>query len=194
MKDIIQEMEKHKQSTQEGGVEGNHNLRDRIKELEEKLTNNLTLSNMENKLDIKPIKEEMNKLIEMDYERNKRALNLIIFGIKEQQEEDALAIVKEELKNKSQIDTTYLIEAKRLGKIIDHKDRLIRVKVSCNDHKYSILSKSMSLKGSGIFINEDFIHEDQAESRKEVQKVKEVRKERKWAIIRNRKAIVRDRD
>jgi hypothetical protein len=40
MKDRIQEMEKHKQSTQEGGVEENHNLRDMIKELEEKLTNN----------------------------------------------------------------------------------------------------------------------------------------------------------
>jgi hypothetical protein len=128
MKDRIQEMEKHKQSTQEGEVEENHNLRDRIKELEEKLTNNLTLSNLENKLDIKPIKEEMNKLIELDHEHNKRALNLIIFGIKEQQEEDTLAIVKEELNNKSQIDTTYLIEAKRLGKIIDHKDRLIMSK------------------------------------------------------------------
>jgi hypothetical protein len=194
MKDEIQEMEKHKQSTQEGGVEGNHNLRDRIKELEEKLTNNLTLSNMENKLDIKPIKEEMNKLIKLDHERNKRALNLIIFDIKEQQEEDTLAIVKEELKNKSQIDTTYLIEAKRLGKIIDHKDRLIRVKVSCNDYKYSILSKYPSLKGSRIFMNEDLIREDQAELRKEVQKVKEARKEGKWAIIRNQKAIVRDRD
>jgi hypothetical protein len=50
MKDMIQEMEKCKQSTQEGGVEENHNLRDRIKELEEKLTNNLTLSNMEKKI------------------------------------------------------------------------------------------------------------------------------------------------
>ena len=58
-----------------------------------------------------------------------------------------LAIVKEELKNKSQIDTTYLIEAKRLGKIIDHKYRLIHVKVSCNDHKYNIVSKSLSLIG-----------------------------------------------
>jgi hypothetical protein len=112
MKDRIQEMEKYKQSTQEGGVKENHNLRDRIKELEEKLTNNLTLTNMEKKLDIKPIKEEMNKLIEMDHERNKISLNLIIFGIKEQQREDTLTIVKEELKNKSQIDTTYLIEAK----------------------------------------------------------------------------------
>ena len=62
MKDRIQEMEKHKQSTQEREIEENHNLRDGIKELEEKLTNNLTLSNMENKFDMKPIKEEMNKL------------------------------------------------------------------------------------------------------------------------------------
>jgi hypothetical protein len=101
----IQEMEKQKQSTQEEEVEENHNLRDRIKELEEKLTNNLALSSLENKLDIKPIKEEMNKLIELDHEHNKIALNLIIFGIKEQQDENMLAIVKEELKNKSQIET-----------------------------------------------------------------------------------------
>ena len=140
-------------------------MRDTIKEIEEKLTNNLILDNMGNKLDIKPIKEKMNKIIKLYHECNKRALNLIIFGIKEQQEEDKLVIVKEELNNKSQIDTTYLIEAfievKRLGKIIDHKDRLIRVKVNCNDHKYSILSKSLRLKGSEIFINEDLIPEDQ---------------------------------
>ena len=147
MNDRIQEIEKHKQSTQEGEVEEIHNLRYMIKELEEKLTINLTLTDMENKLDIKPIKEEMNKIIELDHERNKRDLNLIIFGIKEKQEEDTIAIVKEELNNESQIDITYLIEEKRLGKIIDHKDRLICVKVSCNDHTYSILSKSTSLKG-----------------------------------------------
>ena len=86
------------------------------------------------------------------------------------------------------------LTSKRLGKIIDHKYRLILVKVSCNDHKYNILSKSPSLKGSGIFINEDLIPEDQAELRKEVQKVKEARKEGKWTIIRNKKYIVRDRD
>jgi hypothetical protein len=157
----LQEMEKQsqekKQSTQEEEVEENCNLRDKIKELEEKLINNLALNSLESKLDIKPIKEEMNKLIELDHEHNKRALNLIIFGIKEHKDEDTLAIVKEELKNKSQIETTCLIEAKRLGKIIEHKDRLIHVKVSSNDHKYGILSKSPSLKGSGIFINEDLI-------------------------------------
>jgi hypothetical protein len=194
----LQEIEKNnqeqKQSRKEEEVEENNNLRDKIKELEEKLINNLALNSVEHKLDIKPIKEEMNKLIELDHECNKRALNLIIFGIKEQKDEDTLAIVKEELKNKSQIETTGLIEAKRLGKIIEHKDRLIWVMVSSNAHKYDILSKTLSLKGSGIFINEDLIPEDQAKLRKEVQKVKEARKEGKWAIIRNQKAIIRDRD
>jgi hypothetical protein len=101
MKDMIQEMEKHKNQPKKERLEKNCNLRDRIKELEEKLTNNLTLSNMENKLDIKPIKEEMNKIIKLDHEGNKRALKLINLGIKEQKEEDMLAIVKEELNNKS---------------------------------------------------------------------------------------------
>jgi hypothetical protein len=36
--------------------------------------------------------------------------------------------------------------------------------------------------------------EDQAKLRKEVHKVKKARKERKWAIIRNKKAIIRYRD
>ena len=71
---------------------------------------------------------------------------------------------------------------------------MIYVKVSFNDHKYSIPSKSPSLKGSGVFINEDLIPKDQCELRKEVQKVKEAKKEGKWAIIINQKAIVRDRD
>jgi hypothetical protein len=46
-------------------VEANLNMRDRIKNLKEKLINNLALINLENKLDIKPIKEEMNKLISL---------------------------------------------------------------------------------------------------------------------------------
>ena len=66
--------------------------------------------------------------------------------------------------------------------------------VSSNAHKYDILSKTLSLKGSRIFINEDLIPEDRAKLRKEVQKVKEARKEGQWEIIRNQKVIIRDRD
>jgi hypothetical protein len=49
-----------------------------------------------------------------------------------------------------------------LGKIIEHKDRLIQVKVSSNSHKYGILNKTPSLKGPGIFKNEYLIPKDQA--------------------------------
>jgi hypothetical protein len=65
METRIQELEKQKQSTQEGEVEENLNMTDRIKELEEKLINDLALISLENNLDIKPIKEEINKLIEL---------------------------------------------------------------------------------------------------------------------------------
>ena len=44
--------------------------------------------------------------------------------------------------------------------------------MSSTDQKYDIISKTSSLKGKGIFINEYLIPEDQAELRKEVQKVK----------------------
>ena len=66
--------------------------------------------------------------------------------------------------------------------------------MSSTNHKYGILSKTSSLKETRIFINEDLIPENEAELRKEVQKVKEARKEGKWAIIRNRKAIICDRN
>ena len=68
-------------------------MEDMIKELEAKVDNNLTLNSVAGKLDIKPIKEEMKKLIELDHDRNKRALNLIIFGLKEEVDDDTLAIV-----------------------------------------------------------------------------------------------------
>jgi len=66
--------------------------------------------------------------------------------------------------------------------------------VISNSHKYDILSKTLSLKGSGIFINEYLIPKDQVKLRKEVQNVKESINEGKWTIIRNLKDIIRDKD
>ena len=74
-----------------------------------------------------------------------------------------LQIVKEKLKNKSQIVTTYLVESIRLRKIVEHKDRLIHVHVSCSDHKFSILHKYPSAKGTRIFINKEIILVDEVE-------------------------------
>ena len=128
----------------------------------------------------------------MDHERNKRALNLIIFCLKEEAEEDTLAIIKTKFHNRLQIETVGLIEANMLGKLIENKERLIQAKVSSTEQKYNILSKTSSLKGLRIFINKDLILEDQVELRKEVQKVKEARKEGRWELIRNMKSIIRD--
>ena len=55
---------------------------------------------MVGKLDIKPTKDEMKKLIELDHERNKRALNLIIFSLKEEEDEDSLSIAQTILHNR----------------------------------------------------------------------------------------------
>ena len=83
-------------------------MKDMIKELEEKVNSRLTLNNVVDKLDIKPIKDEMKKIIELDHERNKRALNLIIFGLKEEVDEDTLALAQTELHNRLQIETMCL--------------------------------------------------------------------------------------
>jgi len=70
-----------------------------IKEIEEKINSQLTLNNVVDKLDIKPIKDEMKKIIKLDHERNERALKLIIFFLKEEVDEDTLAIAQIELHN-----------------------------------------------------------------------------------------------
>ena len=62
-------------------VEENDSLKSEIKNLKEQLHNNSALNITENNLDIKPIKEEINKSIVLDHECHKQALNIIVAGI-----------------------------------------------------------------------------------------------------------------
>jgi len=64
-----------------------------IKELGKKLTNSWPY--LENKLDINPIKEKMNKLFKLDHDNKNSVLNLLYFGIKEKQHKETLEILKE---------------------------------------------------------------------------------------------------
>ena len=68
-------------------------------------------------------------------------MNLIIFGLKEEVDEDTLGIAQTELHNRLQIKTMCLTEATRLGKLTENKGRLIRIKVSSTDHKLTYLVK-----------------------------------------------------
>ena len=65
-----------------------------FREIEDTINNHFILNTVPGKLDIKLIKDEMKKLIELDHEHNKRALNLIIFDLKEEVDEDTLAIAQ----------------------------------------------------------------------------------------------------
>jgi len=76
------------------------------------------------KLDIKPIKDEMKKIIELDHERNKRALKLIIFGLKEEVDEDTIAIAQTKLRDSIQIEMSLTGET-RLVKLTENRGRLI---------------------------------------------------------------------
>ena len=71
----------------------------------------MTLYILEGQLDIKHINTEMHKLLELDYECNKQAVNLIIFGLRQEVEENTLVVVKIELHNMLQIETTFLTKA-----------------------------------------------------------------------------------
>ena len=68
-------------------------MKNKIKELKEKLNNNLDLNILEGKLDIKPIKEETNKLIYFDHEHRKKTLNLVLFCLKEKNKDKTLSLV-----------------------------------------------------------------------------------------------------
>ena len=78
-------------------------------------------------------------------------MKLIFFSLKEEKEEDTQALVNEVLKNKLQIETTRLIEVKRLDKIIEHIDRLICVKIRSDDYKYGTLSNRENCKDPYLF-------------------------------------------
>lgn len=61
-------------------IEKINTLRNEIKELKENLNKSMALGSTNNKFDIK---EEMNKIIKLDHDCNKIALNLIIVSIKD---------------------------------------------------------------------------------------------------------------
>ena len=82
-------------------------MKNKIKELLEKENSNFHGLEVNWRLNTK---EEMNKLIELDHECSKISLNLIIFGFKEEKEEDTLVLVKEKLHENLQIQTTCLTE------------------------------------------------------------------------------------
>ncbi|XP_065642544.1 uncharacterized protein LOC136074167 [Hydra vulgaris] len=133
----------------------------------------------------------------IDLENRSRRNNLRIDGIKENPEEnwsDCEKAVKDIFKTKLNILSEVVVErAHRVGAVKDNKTpRSIVLKLLNYHDKNKILSSVNKLKGTGIYIKEDYPKETMLERKKLWEEVKRLRNEGKFAVIKFDKIYCRD--
>nr|XP_047131914.1 uncharacterized protein LOC124810986 [Hydra vulgaris] len=157
-----------------------------------KLYNEKTLLDSNNESNIlKDIKEKL-----IDLENRSRRNNLRIDGVKElpgESWEDRTKIVKNIFTEKLQINKEIIIErAHRSGAIKTGKERSIVLKLLHFNDKKLILQNSKKLRGTGVFVNEDFAKETIEKRKKLWGEVIKLRKEGKYAILKFDSIFCRD--
>lgn len=127
-------------------------------------------------------------------EREAKKKNLIIKGIKDTERETYIKREEEIVKlmktigvkmGTDSIDMTY-----RIGRFNPEKERPIVVKLTYEKSKYEILRNAKNLKGSNVWIDEDFTQKTQDERRTLIPMMKEIRSEGKTVVLRYNKLIV----
>ena len=157
----------------------------------EKLRKNI--KDMKNELDTchNICKTKCNEL-----EDRSRRNNLRIDGIKESANEtwdETEEKVKSMFSNKLNVKNVMIERAHRVGKSTeDRPTRTIVLKMLKYKEKELALSKAKKLKNTGIFINEDFCADTMMKRKALWDKVKEHRKNGKFATVRYDKLIVRE--
>ncbi|XP_065668151.1 uncharacterized protein LOC136088374 [Hydra vulgaris] len=149
-----------------------------------KLYNEKTLLDSNNESNfLKDIKKKL-----VDLENRSRRNNLRIDGVKELPDEsweDSTKIVKKIFSEKLQINKEIIIErAHRSGSIKSGKERSIVLKLLNFNDKKLILLNSKKLRGTGVFINEDFAKETMEKRKKLWDEVIKWIKEGKYAILK----------
>ncbi|XP_065639545.1 uncharacterized protein LOC136072299 [Hydra vulgaris] len=183
----------------------NNNNKSKIKNIEKDLNEiKDSLSFQENKTleNISHLKKyydnQINTLYKksIDLENRSRRNNLRIDGLKESPGEswdDCEKEVKKFFNNQLKISKEVVIErAHRIGKKKDNKPRTIVLKLLNFHDKNKILNSLTHLKGTGIYINEDFAQETIEHRRKLWEEVKKLRSEGKYAILKYDKIFSRD--
>ena len=167
-------------------------IKDEINDLKESLEfteSNLgsritTLENKTNTLDVINIK---NKLVELE-DRSRRN-NLRIEGIPEHEGEswaDSEKKVTDVFSNNMGIKDLKFERVHRTGRKVEGKHRAIVLKLNSYKDKENILQKRKFLKGTDIYVNEDFC-KDTVEVRKKLwEQVKKLRGEGKIAYLNYR--------
>lgn len=134
----------------------------------------------------------------MDYlEAQSRRNNLVFEGLKETDGEswsDTELKVKDVLKEKLQIQQDVEIErAHRVGRSTGRGPRPVVVKFMRHKDKSSILQRAKMLKGSNIYINEDFTESVRRKRKELMPKLREARARGDIAFLRYDKLVVHSR-
>ncbi|CAH1116244.1 unnamed protein product [Phaedon cochleariae] len=124
---------------------------------------NIKLENLQIKKENRDLKQEqMRHQVRIDdIEREIRKKNLIIYGIKEERDnpnENLRKIVKD-IASRIEIginEREDVADISRMGKSIDNKDRPIMVELKSGSLRNEMLREAKKLKGTGVFLSEDF--------------------------------------
>ncbi|KAK4884836.1 hypothetical protein RN001_001107 [Aquatica leii] len=154
--------------------------------------------------EIKQVKEEKIILLEKlavqekrisMLEREVRKKNIVIKGIKDNEQENEKETQEKvnAVIQKTGINfniTEELDEARRIGKYNEGKTRPIMIKLMKESTKMNILKNAKTLRGTDIWIDEDYPKEVQEERRRLIPYMKEARNKGYKALIRYDKLII----
>ncbi|XP_065678105.1 uncharacterized protein LOC136093113 [Hydra vulgaris] len=141
--------------------------------------------------------KEINSLYKksIDLENRSRRNNLRIDGQQElssESYEDCEKAAKDIFKTLLKIPSEVVVErAHRIGQFKENKPRTLVLKLLNYQDKNKILKAGKQLKGTGLYINEDFAQETIYHRRK-LWEVKKLRSEGKYAILKYDKIFTRD--
>ncbi|XP_065640514.1 uncharacterized protein LOC136073081 [Hydra vulgaris] len=165
-------------------------IRDIASVTEENFLNKILQTNSLLDIEIGNLKNKFNYL-----EKRSRQNNLRIDGLTELPTEtwnDRANMPKNIFINKLGISEEIIVErAYRIGKIKEDKSPRTMI-IKLLDFQNKKLTSAKNLKGTGIFINEDFSNETMEIRKKLWEEVKRLRKEGKYAIIKYDKIFVRE--
>ena len=132
----------------------------------------------------------------IDLENRSRRNNLRIDGVPESQNEtwkDCQEKIKTLFTNELKLKDKINIErAHRTGKSTSEKPKTIVIKLLSYQDKTLILKNAKRLRGSGIYINEDFAKETVEKRKRLWEEVKQHRRDGRYAVLQYDKIIVRN--
>lgn len=171
-------------------------ITEKLKAIEEKMEENATEMAM-----LRKEKEEMKRTINMQEERicsleiELKKRNIVIQGIKDNKEEKQ-GEIKEKFKKvmvKMDVDInleTEIEEINRIGLYKEGRNRPIIIRLKEYNKKLEIYSQTKKLKGTEIWINNDYTNKTQKERKELIPYLKEARQKGAKAFLKHNKLII----